>query len=142
MAQSVRHPPTIQETWFRYVDRGRSPGEGMATPQPYACLGNPMDRGALWATVRVVVKSRTRLTRWSRHACVLRLQKRKRKGKEFKGFAKTHLVSCPDSLLVPPHHAVSRRYRGNLCLWITQSVDLALNELGVMNSPLIIQAMT
>ena len=21
----------------------------MATPQPYSCLGNPMDRGALWA---------------------------------------------------------------------------------------------
>ena len=29
---------------------GRSPGEGNGNPQ-YSCLGNPMDRGAWWATV-------------------------------------------------------------------------------------------
>ena len=49
VAQSVRHPPTIQETWFLSLGQGRSPGEAMATPQPYSFLGNPMDRGALWA---------------------------------------------------------------------------------------------
>ena len=29
----------------------RSPGEGNGNPLQYSCLGNPMDRGAWWATV-------------------------------------------------------------------------------------------
>ena len=40
---------------------GRSPGEGHGNPFQYSCLENPMDRGAQWATVHVVAKSRTRL---------------------------------------------------------------------------------
>ena len=30
---------------------GRSPREGNGDPLQYSCLGNPMDRGAWWATV-------------------------------------------------------------------------------------------
>ena len=30
----------------------RSPGEGSDNPLQYSCLGNPMDRGAWWATVQ------------------------------------------------------------------------------------------
>ena len=30
----------------------RSPGEGNGNPLQYFCLGNPMDRGAWWATVQ------------------------------------------------------------------------------------------
>ena len=30
---------------------GRSPEEGSGNPLQYSCLGNPMDRGAWWATV-------------------------------------------------------------------------------------------
>ena len=30
---------------------GRSPGEGNDKLLQYSCLGNPNDRGALWATV-------------------------------------------------------------------------------------------
>ena len=42
---------------------GRSPGEGNGNPLQYSCLGNPMDRGALWATVvHGVAKSRTQLS--------------------------------------------------------------------------------
>ena len=41
---------------------GRSPGEGNGNPLQYSCLGNPMDRGAWWATVHGVAKSRTRLS--------------------------------------------------------------------------------
>ena len=33
---------------------GRFPGEGHGNPLPYSCLGNPMDRGAWWATVHWV----------------------------------------------------------------------------------------
>ena len=35
---------------------GRSPGEGNSNPLQYSCLGNPMDRGARWATVHRVTK--------------------------------------------------------------------------------------
>ena len=41
---------------------GRSPGEGNGKPLQYSCLKNPMDRGAWWATVHGVTKSRTRLS--------------------------------------------------------------------------------
>ena len=41
---------------------GRSPGEGNGNPFQYSCLENPMDRGAWWATVHGVAKSRTRLS--------------------------------------------------------------------------------
>ena len=35
---------------------GRSTGEGNGNPLHYSCLGNPMDRGAWWATVHEVSK--------------------------------------------------------------------------------------
>ena len=35
---------------------GRSPGEGNGIPLQYSCQGNPMDRGAWWATVHGVAK--------------------------------------------------------------------------------------
>ena len=41
---------------------GRSPGEGKGNPLQYSCLGNPMDRGAQWATVHGVAKSQTQLS--------------------------------------------------------------------------------
>ena len=34
----------------------RSPGEGNGNLLQYPCLGNPMDRGAWWATVHGVTK--------------------------------------------------------------------------------------
>ena len=40
---------------------GRSPEGGHGNPLQYSCLENPMDRGAWWATVHGVTKSRTRL---------------------------------------------------------------------------------
>ena len=38
---------------------GRSPGGGHGNPLQYSCLENPMDRGALWATVQRVAQSWT-----------------------------------------------------------------------------------
>ena len=38
---------------------GRSPLEGNSNPYQYSCLGDPTDRGAWWATVHGVAKSRT-----------------------------------------------------------------------------------
>ena len=37
-------------------------GEGNGTPLQYSCLENPTDRGAWWAAVHGVTKSRTRLS--------------------------------------------------------------------------------
>ena len=37
----------------------RCPGEGNGNPLWYSCLENPVDRGALWATVHEVSKSQT-----------------------------------------------------------------------------------
>ena len=37
-------------------------GEGNDTPLQYSCLENPMDRGAWWAAVHGVTKSRTQLS--------------------------------------------------------------------------------
>ena len=35
---------------------GRSPRDGNGYPLQYSCLGNPMDRGAWWATVHGVAE--------------------------------------------------------------------------------------
>ena len=40
----------------------RSPEGGNGNPLQYSCLGNPMDRGAWWATVHGVTKSQTQLS--------------------------------------------------------------------------------
>ena len=37
---------------------GQSPGERNGNPLQYSCLGNPMDRGAWWATVLGVTRVR------------------------------------------------------------------------------------
>ena len=40
------------------IGSGRSPGGGHGNPFQYSCLENPMDRGAWWAMVHRVAKSR------------------------------------------------------------------------------------
>ena len=40
---------------------GRFPGVGNGNPLQYSCPENSMDRGAWWATVHGVTKSRTQL---------------------------------------------------------------------------------
>ena len=40
-------------------------GEGNGTPLQYSCLENPMDRGAWWAAVHGVARSRTRLSHFT-----------------------------------------------------------------------------
>ena len=49
---------------------GRCPGGGHSNPLQYSYLENPMNRGAWWATVHSVAKSRTRLNQLSMHACI------------------------------------------------------------------------
>ena len=49
---------------------GRSLGGGHGNPLQNSCLENFMDRGAWWATIHRVAKSRTRLKWLSKHACM------------------------------------------------------------------------
>ena len=44
---------------------GKSPEGGKGNPLQDFCLGNPMDRGAWWATVHGVAKSWTRLRNYT-----------------------------------------------------------------------------
>ena len=44
---------------------GRFLEEGNGNPLQYTCLENSIDRGAWWATVHLVTKSRTRLKNWA-----------------------------------------------------------------------------
>ena len=42
--------------WGSIPGSGRSPGERNGNALQYSCLGNPMDRGAWWATVHGLSK--------------------------------------------------------------------------------------
>ena len=52
----------VQEMAGSIPGSGRSPRGGHGNPLQYPCLGNLMYRGACWAAVHGVVKSRTRLS--------------------------------------------------------------------------------
>ena len=54
---------------------GRCLGGGHGNPLQYSCLENPMDRGAWWATVHRVAKSRIQLKQLSTHLYVYGLCK-------------------------------------------------------------------
>ena len=52
----VKNPPANAGDAGSIPRLGRCPGEGNGSPLQYPCLGNPMDRGARWATVQRVAK--------------------------------------------------------------------------------------
>ena len=43
MAQLVKNPPAVRETWIWSLGLGRSPGEGKGYPLQYSGLENPRD---------------------------------------------------------------------------------------------------
>ena len=51
MAQTVKNLPAMQATRGSIPGWGRSPGEANGYPCQYACLENPLDRGAWRAAV-------------------------------------------------------------------------------------------
>ena len=65
VAQSVKNPPAMQETAYDAGDLDsipgseRFPGEGNGNPLQYACLENPMNRGASGLQVYGVAESQT-----------------------------------------------------------------------------------
>ena len=52
----VKNPSTNSGNTDSIPRSGRYLGEGNGNPFQYSCLGNPMDRGARWATVYEVTK--------------------------------------------------------------------------------------
>ena len=62
MVQTVNIPPAMWETWVRSQGWVDPLEEGMATHSSILAWSIPMDRGAWWATVHGVTKSRTLLS--------------------------------------------------------------------------------
>ena len=61
MAQVIKNPPAMQETQVQALG-GEDPLEKEnGNPLQYSCLKNAMDKGAWWATIQRVTKSRTQL---------------------------------------------------------------------------------
>ena len=63
-----------QETHVWSLSPDDFPGGGHGNPLRCSCLENPMDRGACWATVHGVTKSRTRLSDFT-HSALLTMLK-------------------------------------------------------------------
>ena len=62
VAQMVKNLPAMRETWVRSLGGEETLEPGMATHSSILAWRIPVDRGAWWATVRGVTKSRTRLS--------------------------------------------------------------------------------
>ena len=54
VAQLVKNPPVMQETWVRSLGWEDPLEKGIGNQFQYSCLENPMDRGAWQATVHGV----------------------------------------------------------------------------------------
>ena len=59
VAQMIKNPPAVQETWVQIPGSGSSPKEGNGNPLEYSCLENSKDKGDLQATVHGLAKSQT-----------------------------------------------------------------------------------
>ena len=68
MAQMVKNPPAMQETWVRSLGWEDPLEEGMATHSSILAWRTPMDRGAWQAMVHRVTKSRTQLSDSAQHS--------------------------------------------------------------------------
>ena len=62
MAQTVKNPPVVRETWVQSVGLEDPLEEGMATHSGSLAWSFPLDRGAWWATVHGVAMSQTQLS--------------------------------------------------------------------------------
>ena len=63
--QTVKNPPANAQHVSSMPELGRSPGEGSSNSLQYSCLEISMDRGAWWATIHGVAKSRTQLSNFT-----------------------------------------------------------------------------
>ena len=61
VAQTIKNPPTVWDTWVQSLDWEDPLEEGMATHSSILAWRIPMDRGAWRAAVHGVAQSQTRL---------------------------------------------------------------------------------
>ena len=59
VAQMVKNPPAMQETWVQSLGWEDPLEEGMATHPSILVWRIPMDKGAWWAAVHGITKSQT-----------------------------------------------------------------------------------
>ena len=62
MAQTIKHPPAMQEIWVQSLGWEDPLEKGMATHSSISAWRIAMDRGAWWAAVHGFAKSQTQLT--------------------------------------------------------------------------------
>ena len=62
VAQTVKNPPAMRETWFLSLGWEDSPGKRNGYPLRYSCLENSMLRGAWRAAVHAVTERRAWLS--------------------------------------------------------------------------------
>ena len=67
MAQTVKNPPAMQETWVGFLGWEDPLEEGMVTDSSILAWRIPMGRGAWRATVHGITKSRTRPSDSAQH---------------------------------------------------------------------------
>ena len=71
VAQMVKNPPAMGETWVRSLGWEDSPREGNGYPLQYSGLEKSTDRGAWQATVHGVARSQERTEQFSfSNACL------------------------------------------------------------------------
>ena len=61
MAQLVKNPPAMWETWVRFRGLGRSLGEGNGSPLQYSGLENSMDCKSPWGRTELDMTERLSL---------------------------------------------------------------------------------
>ena len=69
MSQLVKNLPAMWKTWIQSLGWEDPLEKGMATHSSNVAWRIPMDRGAWWATVHRVAKSRTRLSDYAQTSC-------------------------------------------------------------------------
>ena len=62
VAQMVKNPPAMRETWVQSLGWEDPLEEGMATYSSILAWRIPMDRGAWWAAIHGVEKGQTQLS--------------------------------------------------------------------------------
>ena len=62
MAQPVKNPPAMRETWVQSMGGEDPLEEGMATHSYILAWRIPVDSGAWWATVHGIAKTWTQLS--------------------------------------------------------------------------------
>ena len=112
---AVKNPPASAGNVSLIPGSGRAPGEGDGNPLRYPDLGNSMDRGAWWATVRGAAKRQTWLSSWTTAANVQELVRPNELRKGYRGkLLRERRIQLGEIPWYPP---------GNLgCQWDLQGV--------------------